>query len=38
MPDERMTPAAVLEAIPHRPPFRFVDEIVELDDEHIVAA
>src|SRR5215475_16156881 len=38
MPDDRMTPAAVLEAIPHRPPFRFVDEIVELDDEHIVAA
>lgn len=24
--------------MPHRPPFRFVDEIVELDDEHIVAA
>ena len=33
-----MTPAEVLAAIPHRPPFRFVDEIVELDDEHIVAA
>src|SRR5262245_33716371 len=38
MPDDRLTPAAVLEAMPHRPPFRFVDEIVELDDEHIVAA
>src|SRR5262245_28235893 len=38
MPDEQMTPAAVLAAMPHRPPFRFVDEIVELDDEHIVAA
>src|SRR5215813_4507396 len=38
MPDDRMTPAAVLEAIPHRRPFRFVDEIVELDDDHIVAA
>jgi len=24
--------------MPHRPPFRFVDEIVELDDAHIVAA
>jgi 3-hydroxyacyl-[acyl-carrier-protein] dehydratase len=38
MPDDRMTVAAVLEAIPHRPPFRFIDEIVELDDAHIVAA
>src|SRR5262244_58813 len=33
-----LTPAEVLAAVPHRPPFRFVDEIVELDDEHIVAA
>src|SRR5206468_3505501 len=32
------TPAAVLDAMPHRPPFRFIDEILELDDEHIVAA
>src|SRR5438105_14216597 len=31
------TPAAVLDAMPHRPPFRFIDEILELDDEHIVA-
>ena len=33
-----LTPAEVLNAMPHRPPFRFIDEIVELDDEHIVAA
>ncbi len=33
-----MTPAAVLHAMPHRPPFRFVDEIIELDEDHIVAA
>jgi 3-hydroxyacyl-[acyl-carrier-protein] dehydratase len=32
------TPADVLDALPQRPPFRFVDEILELDDEHIVAA
>jgi 3-hydroxyacyl-[acyl-carrier-protein] dehydratase len=33
-----MTPAAVLAAVPHRPPFRFIEEILELDEEHIVAA
>ena len=33
-----LSPAEVLAAVPHRPPFRFVDEILELDDEHIVAA
>jgi 3-hydroxyacyl-[acyl-carrier-protein] dehydratase len=33
-----LTPAAVLAAVPHRPPFRFLDEIVELDREHIVGA
>ena len=38
MAGEAMTPAAVLDAMPHRPPFRFVDEIIELDDDHIVAA
>ena len=32
------TPADVLGALPQRPPFRFVDEILELDDEHILAA
>jgi 3-hydroxyacyl-[acyl-carrier-protein] dehydratase len=33
-----LTPAQVLAAMPHRPPFRFVDEILELDDDHIVAS
>ena len=33
----RLSPAALLLAIPQREPFRFVDEIVEVDDEHIVA-
>ena len=38
MAAETLTPADVLNALPQRPPFRFVDEILELDDEHIVAA
>lgn len=33
-----LTPAEVLAAMPHRAPFRFIDEILELDDDHIVAA
>jgi 3-hydroxyacyl-[acyl-carrier-protein] dehydratase len=33
-----LTPAAVLAVVPHRAPFRFIDEILELDDAHIVAA
>lgn len=28
----------VLKAVPHQYPFRFIDEILELDDEHIVGA
>lgn len=32
------TNAEVLAALPQAPPFRFLDEILELDDEHIVAA
>src|SRR5438477_9477834 len=35
---DAMTPAAVLDAMPHRSPFRFIDEILELDEDHIVAA
>ena len=31
------SPAEILAALPHRPPFRFIDEIVELDDAHVVA-
>jgi 3-hydroxyacyl-[acyl-carrier-protein] dehydratase len=30
--------AEVLAAVPQAPPFRFLSEILELDDEHIVAA
>jgi 3-hydroxyacyl-[acyl-carrier-protein] dehydratase len=33
-----VTPAEILAHIPQQPPFRFIDEILELDDEHIVAA
>jgi len=39
MGDDRLNfgPAEVLAALPQKEPFRFLDEIVELDDEHIVA-
>jgi len=33
-----MTPEQVLAAIPQRDPFRFIDEILELGEDHIVAA
>ena len=33
-----MTPDAVLAAVPQCEPFRFIDEILELDEAHIVAA
>ena len=33
-----MTPEAVLRAIPQQEPFRFIDEILELSDDHIVAS
>ena len=33
-----MTPEEVLEAIPQQEPFRFIDEILELGDDHIVAS
>ena len=35
---DALSPEAVLAAVPHRPPFRFIEEILELDDEHIVAS
>ncbi len=33
-----MTPQEVLDRIPQLEPFRFIDEILELSDDHIVAA
>jgi len=32
-----LTPIQVLEMLPQKDPFLFVDEILEIDDEHIVA-
>jgi len=34
----RLTPREVLDRIPQQEPFRFVDEILELDDERAVGA
>lgn len=31
-----LTPAEVLELVPQRPPFRFLDELLEIDDHHAV--
>jgi 3-hydroxyacyl-[acyl-carrier-protein] dehydratase len=31
------TTAEILATIPQQPPFRFIDDIVEVDEEHIVA-
>ena len=33
-----LTPSQVLERLPQQEPFRFIDEIRELDSEHIVAS
>lgn len=33
-----LTPAEVLALIPQQPPFRFIDEIHELDADHVVAS
>jgi len=33
-----MTPEEILARVPQREPFRFVDEVLELDDDHVVAA
>ena len=37
-PGKELTAAEVLALVPHGPPFRFLDEILEIDDDHIVAA
>ena len=33
-----LSPAEVLALVPQQEPFRFIDEILEIDDEHIVAS
>ena len=38
MTPSRLSAAEVLARVPQREPFRFIDEILELDPEHIVAA
>ena len=32
----RLTPKQVLDLVPQQDPFRFIDDILELDDDHIV--
>ncbi len=36
MSGRRLTPEEVLAALPQQEPFRFVDEILEIDEEHII--
>ena len=36
MSGKRLTPDEVLAALPQQEPFRFVDEILEIDEEHII--
>ena len=36
-PGQQITPARLLELVPQQEPFRFVDEIVEVDTDHIVS-
>jgi 3-hydroxyacyl-[acyl-carrier-protein] dehydratase len=38
MAADRITMARVLAAVPQQEPFRFIDEILELDADHIVGA
>lgn len=38
MAADHKTIAQIMRNVPHRHPFRFIDEILELDDEHIVGA
>lgn len=38
MAADRETMSLILEMVPQQPPFRFVDEIIELDEDHIVGA
>jgi 3-hydroxyacyl-[acyl-carrier-protein] dehydratase len=36
MSGTRLTPKQVLDLVPQQDPFRFIDDIIELDDDHIV--
>jgi 3-hydroxyacyl-[acyl-carrier-protein] dehydratase len=36
MNGKRLTPVEVLEILPQQDPFRFVDKILELDEDHII--
>jgi 3-hydroxyacyl-[acyl-carrier-protein] dehydratase len=36
MSETRLTPKQVLDLVPQQDPFRFIDDIIELDDDHIV--
>ncbi len=38
MAADRETMDLILKAVPQQPPFRFVDEIIELDENHIIGA
>ena len=38
MNGRRLTPDEVLAALPQQEPFRFVDEILEIDEEHIIGS
>ncbi len=38
MAADRNTMVRILNSVPQQHPFRFIDEILELDDEHIVGA
>ena len=35
MPGERLSPRQILELLPQQHPFRFVDEILEVDEQRI---
>lgn len=35
MPGERLTPAQILDLLPQQRPFRFVDEILDVDEQRI---
>jgi 3-hydroxyacyl-[acyl-carrier-protein] dehydratase len=38
MSGRRLTPDEVLASLPQQEPFRFVDEILEIDEEHIIGS